>query len=191
MILPIRRKACLVIFSSIVVSLCLIVTIFITYSLADTSKYALNFGVQEYTVPADAKDFTLKDINNRNISLKNFRGKIVILNFWATWCGPCRQEMPSMERLHQQFKDRGLVILAIASGDDTKSVNSFITKYNLTFPALIDKDLEVTDIYKVWALPTTYFINSKGQIIGVAQGSRDWNTKEATQYITSIFKASI
>ncbi len=156
-------------------------------SLAESSNYAGYLGIQEYPKPAEAKDFTLKDITNKKINLKSYRGKVVMLNFWATWCNPCRMEMPSMEKVYQQFKDKGFVILSVASGDSKEDVSGFMKEYKLTFPALLDYDYVVSDNYKIWAVPTTYFINAKGQIIGKAQGSRDWNTRAATQYISSIF----
>ncbi|MBI5192740.1 MAG: TlpA family protein disulfide reductase [Nitrospirae bacterium] len=156
-------------------------------SIADSRGYAAYLGIQEFPRPVEAKDFTLKDIANKKINLKSYRGKVVMLNFWATWCGPCRMEMPSMERLHQQFKDKAFVIISVASGDSREEVSSFMKEYRLTFPALLDDDYEVSDEYKVWAVPTTYFINTKGEIIGKAQGGRDWSTRAATQYISSIF----
>ena len=149
---------------------------------------ATYLGIQEYSSPQDAKEFTLKDVTNKKVNLKDYRGKVVMLNFWATWCGPCREEMPSMEKLYKQFKEKGFVIIAVASGEDINSVNKFIKQYNLTFPALIDSEYKVTDNYKVWALPTTYFINPRGQIIGKAQGGREWDTKQANQYITSLLQ---
>jgi len=185
------RKTHLSILLGIFFSILLGTTLFVRYNSAESRNYGLNLGVQEYAVPLEAKDFTLTDINNKRVSLKNYRGKIVMLNFWATWCLPCRQEMPSMEKLYRQFKDKGFVVISVASGEDSKSVNAFIKKYNITFPALLDSNLEVTDHYKVWALPTTYFINPKGEIIGRVQGSRDWGTEEATQYIASIVRSSL
>lgn len=152
---------------------------------------ATYLGIQEYSSPQEAKEFSLKDLKNKKINIKDFRGKVVMLNFWATWCAPCRDEMPSMEKLYRQFKEKGFVIIAVASGEDIQSVNKFIKQYNLTFPALLDSDYKVTDNYKVWALPTTYFINSKGQIIGKAQGGRDWDTKQANQYISSLLQTAL
>ena len=181
------RKAFLSILFTIVLSILLCVTPFLRYPYAENRNYALNLGVQEYTNPAEAIDFTLKDIENKKVSLKNYRGKIVMLNFWATWCIPCRLEMPSMEKLYKQFKDKGLVVLSVATGERAKSVNAFIKEYNITFPALLDSNLEVSDNYNVWALPTTYFVNAEGKIIGKVNGGRNWGTKEADQYITSIF----
>ncbi len=152
---------------------------------------ATYLGIQEYSNPLAAKEFALKDITNKKVNLKDYRGKVVMLNFWATWCGPCREEMPSMEKLYGQFKEKGFVIIAVASGEEFTSVSKFIKQYNLTFPALIDSDYKVTETYKVWALPTTYFINARGQIVGKAQGGRDWDTKQANQYIASLLQTAL
>ncbi|MEK6538232.1 MAG: TlpA disulfide reductase family protein [Nitrospirota bacterium] len=185
------RKIHLSILFTFVLCVGLSITLFLEGQSAGGNYAASYLGIQEYSSLQDAKDFTLKDITNKKVNLKDFRGKVVMLNFWATWCAPCREEMPSMEKLYRQFKDKGFVIIAVASGEEVNSVNKFIKQYNLTFPALIDSDYKVSDNYKVWALPTTYFINSRGQIIGKAQGGRDWDTKQATQYITSLLQTSI
>lgn len=179
------RKACLIILFIIVVSIGSGLH-YIESSRAE-NNYARNLGIQEYLKPSEARNFTLKDVLNKKTNLKSYRGKVVMLTFWATWCNPCRMEMPSMEKVYQQFKDKGFIILSVASGDNKEDVSSFMKEYNLTFPALLDYDYVVSDNYKVWAVPTTYFINAKGEIIGKAQGSRDWNTRAATQYISSIF----
>lgn len=180
-----------IILSSILFTIVLVLNLFLDYASGGSNDYASYLGIQEYTILQEAKDFTLKDVSNKKVSLKDFKGKVVMLNFWATWCGPCRIEMPSMEKLYRQFREKGFVILAVASGDDTDSVDRFIKDYNISFPALMDSNMVVSDSYKVWALPTTYFINSKGQIIGRAQGGRDWGTKEATQYITSLLQRQL
>ena len=180
-----------IILSSILFTIVLVLSPFLDNTSGGSSDYASYMGIQEYTTLQEANYFTLNDVANKKVSLKDFKGKVVMLNFWATWCGPCRVEMPSMEKLYRQFREKGFVILAVASGDDKDSVDRFVKEYNISFPALIDSNLVVSDSYKVWALPTTYFINAKGQIIGRAQGGRDWGTKEATQYITSLLRASL
>lgn len=155
-----------------------------------SEDYAHNLGIQVYSSPEKPKDFSLRDINNKLLRLSDFKGKTVMLNFWATWCGPCIKEMPSMEQLYRRFKDKGFIIISIASGENKESVTSFIEKINITFPALLDTDLKVTDSYNVWALPTTYFIDKKGKIIGKVYGSRDWTTPAANKYIVSILEES-
>ncbi|MBI5756068.1 MAG: TlpA family protein disulfide reductase [Nitrospirae bacterium] len=185
------KSKCQIISSSILFPIVLVLSLFLDYASGGSSDYASYMGIQEYTTLQEANDFTLKDVANKKVSLKDFKGKVVMLNFWATWCGPCRVEMPSMEKLYRQFREKGFVILAVASGDDTDSVDRFVKDYNISFPALIDSNLVVSDSYKVWALPTTYFINAKGQIIGRAHGGRDWGTKEAAQYITSLLQRQL
>ncbi|MBI5197780.1 MAG: redoxin domain-containing protein, partial [Nitrospirae bacterium] len=118
--------------------------------------------------------------------LTDFRGKTVMLNFWATWCDPCRAEMPAMEMLHNRFKDKGLVILAVAVGEERGPVQAFVEEYRLTFPVELDTHDQVTDDYRIWSVPTTYFINSRGEIISLVQGSRSWDRKDAIQYISHL-----
>ena len=176
----------------IILGIFLSVVLILKNSSAESRNDTLSLGVQEYATPIEAIDFTLKDLDNKRISLKSYRGKVVMLNFWATWCTPCRLEMPSMEKLHRQFKDKGFVVLAVAAGEKAEGVTAFVKEYHITFSTLLDTDQGVAEDYKVWALPTTYFINAEGKIIGRVNGSRDWSAKEATQYISSIVqKASL
>lgn len=175
-------------YAVIILGIFLSVILILKNSSAGSRHEALTLGVQEYATPLEARDFTLKDLDNKNVSLKSYRGKVVMLNFWATWCTPCRLEMPSMEKLHRQFKDKGFVVLAVAAGEKAKGVTAFVKEYHITFSALLDTDQGVTEEYKVWALPTTYFINAEGKIIGKVSGSRDWSAKEATQYISSLLQ---
>ena len=179
-------------YAVIILGMFLGVILILKNSSAESRNDTLSLGVQEYATPVEAVDFTLKDLDNKRISLKNYRGKVVMLNFWATWCTPCRLEMPSMEKLHRQFKDKGFVVLAVAAGEKAEGVTAFVKEYHITFSTLLDTDQGVAEDYKVWALPTTYFINAEGKIIGRVNGSRDWSAKEATQYISSIVqKASL
>src|SRR3972149_5715772 len=175
-------------YAVIILGMFLGVILILKNSSAESRNETLSLGVQEYATPVEAVDFTLKDLDNKRISLKNYRGKVVMLNFWATWCTPCRLEMPSMEKLHRQFKDTGFVVLAVAAGGKAEGVSAFVKEYHITFYTLLDTDQGVAEEYKVWALPTTYFINAEGKIIGRVNGSRDWSAKEATQYISSLLQ---
>ncbi len=126
-----------------------------------------------------APDFTLRDLGDRKVSLRDFQGKLVFLNFWATWCPPCRYEMPSMERLYKEFKDKGLVVLAINLKEGREKVKSFMVSERLTFPALLDSSGEVAQRYGVRGIPTTFLVNGKGEIVGKALGARDWSSRDA------------
>ncbi len=143
-------------------------------------------GIQRVSPPVDAPDFTLKNLEGSEISLKDFEGKVVFLNFWASWCGPCREEMPSMERLWQRFKEEDFVILAVDLRESRGEVVSFMKEHNLTFPVLLDSKGEVGSMFGVRAIPTTYLLDSKGRIVGGAIGARNWESEDAFELIENL-----
>jgi peroxiredoxin len=122
-----------------------------------------------------AADFDLMDIDGRRHTLAMYRGKIVIVNFWATWCPPCRFELPAMEKVWERVKNKGVVILGINVGEDADTIFTFTADYPVTFPLLLDSDSGVTNKYPVIGLPTTYVISPQGKIIYRAIGTRNWN----------------
>ncbi|HIE26377.1 TPA: TlpA family protein disulfide reductase, partial [Candidatus Poribacteria bacterium] len=107
---------------------------------------------------------------------------------WATWCPPCRKEMPSMEKLYQKFKDRDFVMLAVDLKESREKVKKFMEDYKLNFPALLDSKGKVGNIYSVWSIPTTYLIGRSGRIIGKAVGARDWASEDAFNLIEELLK---
>lgn len=149
------------------------------------SLYA-SVGIQRVSPPVEAPDFTLKNLEGSEVSLKDFEGKVVFLNFWASWCGPCREEMPSMERLWQRFKEEDFVILAVDLRESRDEVVSFMNEYGLTFPVLLDSKGEVGSMFGVRAIPTTYLLDSEGKIVGGAIGARNWESDDAFELIESL-----
>ncbi len=113
-------------------------------------------------VGAPAPDFTLQDLDGHAVTLSDLRGQVVILNFWATWCGPCRLEMPLLQAAYTSQKDQGLIILAIDLDDPAADVRDFRDALGLTFPVLLDPGTTITDLYRVRGWPTSYFINRDG-----------------------------
>ncbi len=144
--------------------------------------------IQKFEEPLVAPDFTLKDLKGNQVALKNFKGRVVFLNFWATWCPPCRREMPAMERLYKKLKDRGLVILAVDMQESEKLVKAFMSDFSLSFPALLDLDGDISFLYGIRGLPSTYIIDREGMIIGKAVGPRDWASQDALQLFQSLLK---
>src|SRR5690625_2559898 len=128
-----------------------------------------------YKIGDKAPDFQLEQINANNelekIQLSDLKGKGVMLNFWATWCKPCEQEMPYMEELYPQYKDKGIEIVAVSLDGTELVVQQFIDKYNLTFPIPHDKKNVVNELYKIGPIPTTYFINPEGEIVEKVEGA--------------------
>jgi thiol-disulfide isomerase/thioredoxin len=124
----------------------------------------------------DTKNFTLKTLDGKQMSLSELRGKVVFLNFWATWCGPCRQEMPSMEALYQRFKNSGLEFAAVDIMEKEPDVGAYIKQNNINFPIALDADGNVSKNYRIQGIPATFIINRNGKIILSAVGARNWNT---------------
>jgi peroxiredoxin len=136
-----------------------------------------------------APDFTLLTLEGRPARLREFRGKLVLLNFWATWCAPCLHEMPSMERLYQTFKQTDFMLLAVSMDRQGEGVaRPFVDNLKLTFPVLLDSTLEVSRQYSVRGLPTTYLIDPDGLLIGVVIGARDWHRTEAKALIAGLLR---
>lgn len=115
------------------------------------------------------------------------KGKVVFLNFWATWCGPCKEEMPSMEALYKKFKDKGFVFLTISVDyEGLKPVKAFIEKNRYTFPVLLDPKCETLDLFAVTRIPTTFIIDREGRMIGTAIGPRNWNSPEVESIVNQL-----
>lgn len=125
--------------------------------------------------PFAAPDFTLKGEDGKTYRLSDYRGKMVVLNFWATWCPPCRREMPSMERAYRKVKGENIAILAINVGEDENTVFAFTGHYPVTFPLPLDIDGTVIQKYPVIGLPTTFIVDPRGYITHRAVGSREWD----------------
>jgi thiol-disulfide isomerase/thioredoxin len=134
----------------------------------------------------EAPDFTLRDVAGKKLRLKDFRGKVVFLNFFATWCGPCRLEMPAMEQLSRTYKSKGLVVLAVDVHETAKSVRAFMQELKLSFPAVVDADGSVGFMYGIRPIPATYLISRDGQILWRVFGARDWDTPEAHAYFATL-----
>ena len=134
-----------------------------------------------------APDFTLKDINGNPVSMSSFKGKVVLLNFWATWCPPCRAEIPSMNKLYQKLKNRGFVILAVSTDRAVVDVKDFLKTMPVNFPVVVDYNLTVSrSLYKVFMLPTTFLIDRKGVIVEKYFGDQDWTEPEIIKEIEAL-----
>ncbi|MHB8483288.1 MAG: peroxiredoxin family protein [Nitrospiria bacterium] len=137
-----------------------------------------------------APDLRLKNIKGDIISLDSLRGKIVLVNFWATWCAPCRSEMPSMEELYRSFDRRNFEILAISSDEDgLRSVKPFQEEYQFSFPILIDETLLINDLYGVSSIPTSMIVDRKGIITNRFFGAVDWNDPRQKNLIAQMINS--
>ncbi len=121
-----------------------------------------------------APDFSLTALDGREIRLRDLRGKVVFVNLWATWCPPCREEMPSMVRLYGRFRNQGLEILAVSEDADVEEVRRFARAYNVQFPILMDREKTVYQLYRATGVPETHLVNKEGVLEASRIGPFDW-----------------
>ncbi len=134
-----------------------------------------------------APDFLLRDTTNHSVRLSDFKGKAVLINFWATWCGPCLMEMPSLDTLYQRNRDKDFVVLAVAGDDEgNAAVRPFVKRFHLSFPTLLDPEMEVNDLYQVRTIPASFLVDRKGYIRDIVFGSVDWSAPDAQALIDTL-----
>ena len=139
------------------------------------------------TVNEPAPDFSLNALDDTLFELSAHRGQYLLLNFWATWCGPCKMEMASLEKLHQHFQSRDLAVIGISNDMfGSRVVAPFMKAHALTFPILLDPKLEVSNRYEVVGLPTTILLDREGMVIGVLNGAEDWASPKTLHYFESL-----
>ena len=134
-------------------------------------------------------EFTLPDLSGKMINLSDFKGNVVVMNFFATWCGPCRQEMPSLEQVFQAYKHKDFVVLGVAGDVQGQEVVApFVKEYGMTFPVVLDPQNVVSKQYRVRGIPTVYLVDRQGQIAGTYVGGADWNSEEARSVIDQLLR---
>ena len=139
------------------------------------SVFAVNSHITPVEKPYLAYPIQLKDLDDKVVRLSDFKGKTVIINFWATWCPPCRRELPSMQDTYEAFKGKNLVILGINVGEDWETIAPFIAPYKLAFPILLDTDSSELTRWKAIGLPSSFVINGKGMVTHRFTGGRNWD----------------
>ena len=133
-----------------------------------------------------APDFTIPDLDGKPVRFSDHKGKVVLVNFWATWCPPCREEIPSMERAWAKLKDGGVAMLAVHVGGDSDKIWSFLTEFNVTFPVLIDKTSSVSKAWQTVGLPTTYIADGQGRKALRAISGRAWDHPDLVASILAL-----
>jgi len=135
------------------------------------SFFALS-SVQIYAVAVqdDAPDFTLKSLQGGNLRLNEYRGQVVLLNFWASWCGPCRQEMPLLDRIHQRYQDAGFAVVSVNVEGDELPARALAEETGVTFPVLIDTNQKVSELYDLEAMPSSVLIDRDGVVRYIHRG---------------------
>lgn len=157
--------------------------------LASAVIFAIYSGLTKETqntlkVGDEAPNFELIDLNGDRHRLSDYRGQGVFLNFWGTWCAPCKKEMPAMGRQYAVYKDQGVQVLAVNIAEPKLKVSTFAKQYGMTFPTLIDKTKSIMQVYNVKPLPTTLLINPNGKITKIITG--EMSEKDIQGYMESI-----
>jgi len=138
-----------------------------------------------------APDFTLTTLSGTSLSLADLRGKVVLLNFWATWCVPCRKEMPAIEALYQRYKDQGLEVLAISQDKlSTAVVEAFVKEMGVTYRVALDPTWATARTYAVRAVPATFLIDRAGNVVLRELGERDWMEEAKQRAVEGLLQAS-
>lgn len=154
--------------------------------LAVVLVYVLYAAIHQRVVEAGdtAPDFTITADNGRTVSLPNFGGKVLLLNFWASWCQPCEEETPSLSKLAQDYASKGLVVLGISVDKDPAAYQRFVQKYSPSF--LTARELKIHEDYGTFMYPETYIIDAKGHVIQKIAEAVDWSNPQVAQYIASL-----
>jgi len=137
---------------------------------------------------ATAPDFTLRSLEGRNLRLAEQRGQVVLVNFWASWCGPCKQEMPHLNRLYDKYRSSGFVLLGVNIDDDTHAAATAISRWGVRFPVLLDADKSVSKLYDLGSMPATVLIDRDGKVRYLHRGYREGYEETYDQQIRELLK---
>ncbi len=157
---------------------------------ADLNSLIDKAGLRPLKPGVQSIDFKLDNLAGNTVALSSFKGNVVLLNFWATWCGPCRSEIGSIEALYKKFKDKGFVVLGVDLQEDPSTVQAFVKKHGMTFPVVLDRSGRVGYTYNARGIPTTYLIDKKGEVTSGVVGAHEWDTPEMAALITSLLKGN-
>ena len=159
-------------------------------SIADV-KTEKKFDQKKSAVGYLAPDFSLRNLKGNYQSLDSFSGQVVVLNFWATWCVPCRVEMPSFEKLYRRYRSEGVTVLAVTLDKNSEqNIKSFVEEYELSFPVLLDEEGKVERLYPSMTIPFTYVIDRDGRIVARVDGAKNWESNETFEAIEYLLKKS-
>ncbi|MEM7079513.1 MAG: TlpA disulfide reductase family protein [Pseudomonadota bacterium] len=145
-------------------------------------------GFASVKISESAPDFTLKELGGGNLRLEEYRGQVVLINFWASWCGPCRQEMPILDRLHQRYEDTGFAVLGVNVEGEVAPAQKIVDKTNVTFPVLIDEGQEVSEMYDLEAMPSTVVVDRDGVVRYMHRGYKPGDEAKYVEVVKKLIR---
>ena len=164
----------------------ILIILLLTALSAFSSAQQAGKGLTKLPGISPAVDFLLTDLDGNQHRLSDYRGQVVIINFWATWCPPCRDEMPSMQRAWEQLEKEDILMLGINVGEDEDIIFQFTASYPVEFPLLMDRDSKVINQWPVNGLPTTFVVDPKGEIVYRAIGGREWDDPQLLDLVRAL-----
>lgn len=150
---------------------------------AEEEKILKKLRITPATKWIEAHDFKAELMDATTVNLKDYRGRFVLLNFWASWCSPCLKEMPDFEKAYVDMGNENMVVLAVGMGESIEKIQVFLKKYSFSFPLLADDNMQITKLYGVKNIPVTYIIDPDGLVLGRALGIRDWANSDFLKFM--------
>ncbi len=139
-------------------------------------------------VPGPAPDFTLKSLSGKNLKLSEMAGNVVLINFWASWCGPCREEMPLLNRLHNKYRPLGFTVLGVNVEEQSDMARGFLKDFPVDFPILLDNKNQVSKLYQVVAMPTTVVVDRDGKMRFLHKGYKNGDEKKYRDMVKQLIR---
>jgi peroxiredoxin len=174
-------------FQSLVIIVLIVILVGILILLQTKDSFYHPSSVPRLTKGRPAPNFSLAGLGGQKVSLTDYKGKVILLNIWATWCPPCVEEMPSMEKLYQELGGDGFEILAVSIDESgAQDVLPFMKKHKLSFPALIDPEGTIKSLYKTTGVPESFVIDKDGTLLEIVIGPRDWSAPEVIRYFRNL-----
>lgn len=161
--------------------------ILVLFLFAGNTAYGLHPLPLDTSIGKEAPGFALNNLSGNRVSLESFKGKPVLLNFWATWCPYCRKERSHLNELHKDYKDKGLIIVSISTDRSMKKLRKFMADTPADFIVLSDRDGSVSSSYNIMGLPSSLLIDQEGLIKFKFTGFREWNGKDSRKLIETLF----
>ena len=160
----------------------------VLYFLVATAALFSATSVASVKVSESAPDFTLRELQGGNLRLEEYRGQVVLINFWASWCGPCRQEMPILDRLHQRYEETGFAVLGVNVEGEDAPAKKIVDKTNVTFPVLIDEGQSVSQLYDLEAMPSTVVVDRDGVVRYVHRGYKPGDEAKYVEVVKKLIR---